>query len=62
MYALARNPVGVVNGGSAPYAHTANLYDVTLGKNGSCGTYLCTAGLGYDGPTGLGTPDGTGAF
>ena len=42
MYALAKNPAGVVNGGSAPYAHTANLYDVTLGKNGNCGTYLCT--------------------
>ncbi len=31
--------------------------------NGSCGgRYLCTAGTGYDGPTGLGTPNGTGAF
>ena len=26
------------------------------------GSYLCTAGTGYDGPTGLGTPNGTGAF
>lgn len=25
-------------------------------------TYLCQAGTGYDGPTGLGTPNGTGAF
>jgi hypothetical protein len=25
-------------------------------------TYLCTAVAGYDGPTGLGTPNGTGAF
>jgi hypothetical protein len=24
--------------------------------------YLCAAGAGYDGPTGLGTPNGTGAF
>jgi hypothetical protein len=36
---------------------------VTSGSNGSCGgTYLCTAGAGFDGPTGLGTPIGTGAF
>lgn len=35
----------------------------TSGSNGSCGgSYLCTARPGYDGPTGLGTPDGTGAF
>jgi hypothetical protein len=45
------------------YAHTGSLNDVTSGSNGSCGgTYLCTAGAGYDGPTGLGTPNGTGAF
>jgi hypothetical protein len=36
---------------------------VTSGSNGSCGgSYLCTAGSGYDGPTGLGTPNGTGGF
>jgi subtilase family serine protease len=45
------------------YANTAALHDVTSGSNGSCGgTYLCTAGSGYDGPTGLGTPNGTNAF
>jgi hypothetical protein len=28
-----------------------------------CGnTYLCVAKPGYDAPTGLGTPDGSGAF
>ncbi|MBV9040231.1 MAG: peptidase S8 [Acidimicrobiia bacterium] len=38
----------------------ARVFDVTAGSNGNCGgTYLCTAGVGYDGPTGLGTPDGT---
>jgi subtilase family serine protease len=48
---------------SFPYSHTGSLYDVTSGTNGSCsGSYLCTAGSGYDGPTGLGTPNGTGAF
>jgi hypothetical protein len=36
---------------------------VTSGSNGTCSpAHLCTAGAGYDGPTGLGTPDGTGAF
>ncbi|MGH2895888.1 MAG: peptidase S8, partial [Solirubrobacteraceae bacterium] len=44
-------------------SHTSSLFDVTSGSNGTCGgSYLCTAGPGYDGPTGLGTPNGTGAF
>ncbi len=38
------------------------LYDITSGSNGSCGAPLCTAGKGWDGPTGLGTPNGAGAF
>jgi subtilase family serine protease len=39
------------------------LNDVTSGSNGSCGgTYFCTAGAHYDGPTGNGTPAGTAAF
>jgi subtilase family serine protease len=52
------------NGGgpSYLYGHVASLNDVTSGSNGACGSYLCNAGLGYDGPTGLGTPQGTGAF
>ncbi len=45
------------------YSHTAATYDAVGGSNGTCGgTYLCTAKKGYDGPTGLGTPHGTGAF
>ncbi len=43
-------------------ASSSNINDVISGSNGSCGSYLCTAGSGYDGPTGLGTPKGTGAF
>ncbi len=39
-----------------------DLHDITTGNDGSCGTYLCTAGPGYDGPTGWGTPNGLGAF
>ncbi|WP_042426571.1 putative Ig domain-containing protein [Streptacidiphilus anmyonensis] len=46
-----------------PYQHTSALNDVTSGSNGSCSpSYLCTAGAGYDGPTGLGTPNGLTAF
>ena len=59
VYALAANR------GAAAYTYSnANaLYDVSSGSNGSCGvSYLCTAGSGYDGPTGLGTPNGTNAF
>jgi hypothetical protein len=52
----------VTNDASIPYANTSSLNDVTSGSNGSCGTYLCKAGSGYDGPTGLGTPNGIGAF
>jgi hypothetical protein len=44
------------------YSHTAGLNDVTTGSNGSCGNALCTATTGWDGPTGLGTPNGINAF
>ena len=45
------------------YAHSSSFFDVTSGSNGSCGgSYLCTGKTGYDGPTGLGTPDGVAAF
>jgi subtilase family serine protease len=48
---------------STTYANAAALHDITSGSNGSCGgTYLCTSAVGYDGPTGLGTPNGTNAF
>jgi subtilase family serine protease len=62
VYALAGNTAATTYG-SFPYSHTTSLFDVTSGSNGSCSpAYLCTAGSGYDGPTGLGTPNGTGAF
>ena len=50
-------------GAASIYANKGALNDVTSGTNGSCGgTYFCTAGSGYDGPTGNGTPNGTTAF
>ncbi len=40
-----------------------DLHDITTGNNGTCTpSYLCTAGKGYDGPTGWGTPKGIKAF
>jgi subtilase family serine protease len=63
-YALAGN-AATVTFGSYPYSHTAALNDVSSGTNSTSGcfpSYLCTAGPGYDGPTGNGTPNGTGAF
>jgi len=62
VYALAGN-TSDVNDGSYLWAHHASLRDVTSGSNGDCTTaQWCTARHGWDGPTGWGTPDGTGAF
>jgi subtilase family serine protease len=69
IYGLAGNATKVRPG--YEYAHAAALYDVTAGNNdwfaggngAVCGyDYLCVAKKGYDAPTGLGTPDGIGAF
>lgn len=61
-YALAEN-AAQITGASSIYQHPGALYDVTRGHNGSCSpAYLCTAVRGYDGPSGVGSPDGTGAL
>jgi subtilase family serine protease len=61
VYGLAGNAASVDN--NYPYSHSGSLFDVTSGSNGSCSTTKwCKAGTGWDGPTGLGTPNGTGAF
>jgi hypothetical protein len=63
VFALAGTPAAGTFPSSYLYQHTASLFDVTSGSNGSCTTaYLCTGEVGYDGPTGLGTPDGVTAF
>ena len=63
VYALAGTPVAGSEPNSYPYDSPSALNDVTSGNNGSCNpAYLCTAGAGYDGPTGLGTPNGIAAF
>jgi subtilase family serine protease len=62
VYALAGNANSAWNG-SYPYSHASSLHDVTSGSNGTCGgSRLCTAGTGWDGPTGLGSPNGIGGF
>lgn len=62
-YALGGVPTSP-SANALPYSAPAgSLNDIITGSNGSCGgSYLCTALLGYDGPTGLGTPKGIGAF
>jgi len=68
LYGLAGNAATVKPGDE--YRHTGALFDVKAGTNdpsneqgGACGhDYLCQAKTGYDAPTGLGSPDGIGAF
>jgi subtilase family serine protease len=63
VFALAGTPAAGTYPSSYIYQHTSSLFDVTSGSLGSCSpAYLCTAEVGYDGPTGWGTPDGTAAF
>ena len=63
VYASAGTPVAGTYPNSYPYAQAGALNDVTAGSNGTCSpAALCTAGPGYDGPTGLGTPNGLTAF
>jgi subtilase family serine protease len=64
LYALAGTVTAAVAPGAYLYAHAAGLHDVTRGANTllCLGNYLCGARPGYDGPTGLGSPAGLGAF
>ena len=64
IYALAGNASKITP--EYVYRHAGSLFDITKGNNifrDVCGhDYMCVARKGYDAPTGLGTPDGTGAF
>lgn len=65
VYALAGTPAAGSYPAKDPYEHPGSLYDIVAGTTSFSGCspkYLCVAGAGYDGPTGLGTPDGVGAF
>lgn len=60
IFALAGNAASA--GPAYPYAHSVSLNDITSGSNGHCHSGLCNATDGWDGPTGLGSPNGTSAF
>jgi hypothetical protein len=67
IYALAGGPAAGAYPASYLYGDTADLNDVIGGNNdvtwGRCTvTYLCNGVAGYDGPTGLGTPNGVTAL
>ncbi len=67
-FALAGGPASGTYPASYLYSAVSGLNDVVGGSNdvhwGTCpvGSYLCTGVAGYDGPTGLGTPNGIAAF
>ena len=62
-YALAGNAASRTWPALSLYQHPGKLHDVKSGANGACTyTIMCTGWAGYDGPTGLGTPAGLGAF
>lgn len=67
-YALAGRPTARTYPSQYPYLRPGLLFGVRSGANGICEPnrqYLCDAAhslRGYNGPTGLGTPDGIGAF
>lgn len=62
IYALAGNAATASYPASIPYGSASALNDVTEGSDGSCTTIMCKGGAGYDGPTGVGTPNGLTGF
>jgi subtilase family serine protease len=73
MYGLAGNAATLSNPSQTIWtAAASNFHDVTSGFNAKQGVtglvcsasiaYICTAGTGYDGPTGWGSPNGLGAL
>ncbi len=65
-YAITGAPASSAQPGSSvsaqwAYSNSALLNDPTSGSNGTCAAniaYICTAGVGYDGPTGVGSISG----
>lgn len=61
MYAIGPKTGG--NPAAFTVAHKDQLHDITEGSNGRCTVlYWCNAREGWDGPTGLGSPNGAGGF
>jgi subtilase family serine protease len=63
VYGLAANGAQFT-GAASLYANPGALNPVTSGANGLCllAPYLCNAGPGYNGPAGMGSPNGIAAF
>ena len=62
-FALAGNTADVTDGSYVWAHHTGGVNDIRSGANGTCDTARwCTAGYGWDGPTGWGTPKGVAAL
>ena len=57
---FARYGIAATSGHDASFAytHTSQFFDITSGRNGSCTSALCRAATGWDGPTGIGSPNG----
>lgn len=49
---------GASHDASFAYNHTSEFFDITSGTNGRCTSALCRARAGWDGPTGIGSPNG----
>ena len=66
VFALAGNAASqTAASGLWRHLGTADFNDVLSGSNGTCSLawpYICNARRGYDGPSGVGTPNGLGAF
>lgn len=62
-YALAGTAADNSDPASYLYRNASGLHDITGGSDGTCApSYWCSAGAGYDGPTGLGSPGGVSAL
>ncbi len=63
LYGRANRPTGAAV--ARAYSHPDAFFDVTDGFPGYCpplAGYVCTAAVGFDGPTGLGSPNGLAGF
>ena len=62
LYALSGH-AHTLPGAEGVYQNVGAFFGIYSGSNGSCSpAYLCTAGSGYNGPGGNGSPDGTGGL
>ena len=55
--ALLPDPTQLANPAILYFVQATYFYDVTTGANGDCTNQMCRARVGWDGPTGRGTPN-----